>query len=400
MLLEFSNDSDPVQMVQKHSVDSEEESQDEPRKPQSTSFPRGGSLSEFSSDTSSCDEMEPAANRRTAPGHVTALHQSESELSQAYGHPTSSITKGESDDGGQSRLCDSEGLIEIREVWANNLEDEFRNICHLVQKYPFVAMDTEFPGTVANPVGSFSSAEELKYQLMKCNVDQLKLIQLGITLFDGSGTLPKGVCTWQFNFKFNLMEDMYAEESINLLKRSGLDFDQHSSHGIDTADFGEMFISSGLVLMENVTWIAFHSAYDFGYLLTTLTSQKLPESETEFLEILKIYFPNLYDIKYLLQSLDNHLMGGLQTVANTLKVERVGAQHQAGSDSLVTGRVFFTVYDKYFSEGLDDVKYSGKIVGFDCRLSSASGYSSSSMTGYQEPVCMSSSIVDWTYHDQ
>ena len=90
----------------------------------------------------------------------------------------------------------------------------------------------------------FSSAEELKYQLMKCNVDQLKLIQLGITLFDGSGTLPKGdtfflyffnfsflflifcliffplgVCTWQFNFKFNLMEDMYAEESINLLKR-------------------------------------------------------------------------------------------------------------------------------------------------------------------------------------
>ena len=46
-------------------------------------------------------------------------------------------------------------------------------------------------------------------------------------------------------------------------------------------------------------------------------------------------------------------------MANTLKVERVGAQHQAGSDSLVTGRVFFTVYDKYFSEGLDDVKYSG-----------------------------------------
>ena len=44
-----------------------------------------------------------------------------------------------------------------------------------------------------------------------------------------------------------------------------------------------------------------------------MTSQKLPESETEFLEILKIYFPNLYDIKYLLQSLDNHLMGGLQT---------------------------------------------------------------------------------------
>ena len=40
-------------------------------------------------------------------------------------------------------------------------------------------------------------------------------------------------------------------------------------------------------------------------------------------------------------------------------MERIGAQHQAGSDSLVTGRVFFRVYDLYFSEGLDDVKYSG-----------------------------------------
>lgn len=47
--------------VQKHSVDSEEESQDEPRKPQSTSFHEEEALSEFSSDTSSCDEMEPAA---------------------------------------------------------------------------------------------------------------------------------------------------------------------------------------------------------------------------------------------------------------------------------------------------------------------------------------------------
>ena len=32
---------------------------------------------------------------------------------------------------------------------------------------------------------------------VKGNVDLLKLIQLGITLFDSGGHLPEGVCTWQ-----------------------------------------------------------------------------------------------------------------------------------------------------------------------------------------------------------
>ena len=98
-------------------------------------------------------------------------------------------------------------------------------------------MDTEFPGVVARPIGEFKSTSDYQYQLLRstfilttsifttfssfspppvtsifatslhhvlllrCNVDLLKIIQLGLTFFNAEGEMPEGVCTWQFNFK-------------------------------------------------------------------------------------------------------------------------------------------------------------------------------------------------------
>jgi len=96
------------------------------------------------------------------------------------------------------------------------------------------------------------------YQTMRCNVDLLKLIQLGVTLSDEDGNLPDK-CTWQFNFKFNTGEDMYAPDSIELLEHSGIDFGELALRGIDVAYFGELLITSGLVLFKDIKWISFHS---------------------------------------------------------------------------------------------------------------------------------------------
>jgi len=250
----------------------------------------------------------------------------------------------------------------IKDVWADNLEEEMENIRQLVDKYPYVAMDTEFPGVVARPIGSFTSSSDYHYQTLRCNVDLLKIIQLGLTFSDSEGNPPPTVCTWQFNFKFNLNEDMYAQDSIDLLIRSGIDFQKNEEMGIDVSDFGELLISSGIVLNDEVKWISFHSGYDFGYLLKVLTCKPLPAEEPEFLEQARVYFPCIYDIKFLMKSCKN-LKGGLNDLAEDLKVERIGPQHQAGSDSLLTCKTFFKMRSMFFENSIDDSKYLGVLYG-------------------------------------
>ena len=74
-------------------------------------------------------------------------------------------------------------------------------------RHPYVRewpQDTEFPGVVARPIGTFRSTTDYQYQTLRCNVDLLKIIQLGLTFSDSEGKLPDGDATWQFHFKFNL----------------------------------------------------------------------------------------------------------------------------------------------------------------------------------------------------
>lgn len=265
--------------------------------------------------------------------------------------------------------------------------------------------DTEFPGIVARPMGTFTNKADYHYQTLRCNVDLLKIIQLGITLFNADGELPPPhppesvavngsgypnnlmpyPCTWQFNFRFSLEEDMYAQASIDLLQKSGLDFQMHEKNGIDPLEFGSYLITSGLVLTEDVRWISFHSAYDFGYLMKIMLCKPLPDDEREFRKLISIFFPSIYDIKFLMknvsrmQAVNNSPLSpqaalvianlgqqsGLQDMADELGVKRVGTQHQAGSDSLVTGKIFWEVRRVIFGGHIDDDKFLGQIWGLN-----------------------------------
>lgn len=264
--------------------------------------------------------------------------------------------------------------------------------------------DTEFPGIVARPMGSFTTKADYHYQTLRCNVDLLKMIQLGITLFSPEGELPPAhsiesnpylnnlvpaPCTWQFNFKFSLENDMYAQESTSMLQKAGIDFEKHDSQGIEPNDFGALLMTSGLVLLDDVHWISFHSGYDFGYLMKIMLCKPLPDDEVEFHKLLNIFFPSVYDIKFLVKhAIRNQLINsnnsqlspqatqvlnnitssqksGLQDIAEELGIKRIGVAHQAGSDSLVTGELFWKMRQVIFNGVIDEEKYSGKIWGLN-----------------------------------
>jgi CCR4-NOT transcription complex subunit 7/8 len=255
--------------------------------------------------------------------------------------------------------------LEIRNVWAENVEEEMALIREIIETHPYVAMDTEFPGVVARPV-SETYSPDFHYKSLKVNVDLLKIIQLGLSFADGEGNFCKGCPCWQFNFKFSLNDDMFAQDSIDLLVNSGISFEDHASRGIDPQRFGEILMVSGLVLDDRVKWVSFHSGYDYGYLLKLLTTKELPNDEKSFFETLRLYFPIIYDIKYMTSLCDGHF-GGLQRLADALGCQRVGAEHQAGSDSLLTMTTYFALAKAKFlssSGEIDDSKYRNELYGY------------------------------------
>lgn len=95
------------------------------------------------------------------------------------------------------------GEGEIVDVWSDNFLDAMALIRELVEEYPFIAMDTEFPGVVPRPIGNLSK-NDYNYQQLRVNVDMLKLIQLGLTFSDENGNTPHGASTFQFHFQFDL----------------------------------------------------------------------------------------------------------------------------------------------------------------------------------------------------
>lgn len=55
----------------------------------------------------------------------------------------------------------------VRDVWEDNLEEEMELLQGIVDEYPYIAMDTEFPGVVVRPAGELKNSPQYQYLTVK-----------------------------------------------------------------------------------------------------------------------------------------------------------------------------------------------------------------------------------------
>ncbi|KAK2964220.1 putative CCR4-NOT transcription complex subunit 7 [Blattamonas nauphoetae] len=269
-------------------------------------------------------------------------------------------------------------LFPVQEVWASNFSDELDRISTLLDDFPLIAVDTEFSGEIYRP--EFVSGN-LSYDRVKINTDNLTLIQVGLTLSNKRGDHPKAPFIWQFNLQISLDRDFCAADSGNLLINAGLDLQRHEKDGISPIVFGERLTTSNLVLNDNVTWISFSASYDFAYLIKLLTNDTLPSTEELFTKKLRLFFPVVNDIKIILQT-----KRSLNHLAKEYGVERIGTNHQAGSDSAVTLSVYQEVMKSRSLTEPDERDYNGFISGIGQKMDE----------GMCDPAADYAHIVDYT----
>lgn len=233
----------------------------------------------------------------------------------------------------------------VRNVWRWNLEEQMAVLRDLVERYKYISIDCKFPGIVARPIGTFKTTSEYHYQTLRSNVDILQVVQIGMSFADEFGNRPVGVGTWQFNFKFNIREDMCSADGVDLLRQGGVGFDMNEVEGIDVFAFGELLISSGLVLDDSINWITYHSGYDLGYLLSVMLNDQLPVEESGFLESVKIYFPTVWDVKHIVRMFKVSPKVNLAEIAEEMNIRgpmvNNNGMNSSGSEAILNSAVFF-----------------------------------------------------------
>nr|XP_009398821.1 PREDICTED: putative CCR4-associated factor 1 homolog 8 [Musa acuminata subsp. malaccensis] len=172
-------------------------------------------------------------------------------------------------------------------VVTENIAAQLDLLVDLHRSFRYAAIDTEFPGFIQSTPPYAS--EEDRYADVKYNVDKMKLIQLGITLFDENGSTPWQGCCWQFNFSdFDPLVHPSSPKSLELLRRSGHDLEGNQRNGINGDKWSNVLRNKLFDRRYDSVYVTFHGLYDVAYVIMLITGgAPLPPTLREFIVSIK-----------------------------------------------------------------------------------------------------------------
>ncbi|EEC66499.1 hypothetical protein OsI_32605 [Oryza sativa Indica Group] len=177
----------------------------------------------------------------------------------------------------------------IRRVTADNLAVEMLTIRSHLPYFPYITIHADYP--VDNAAARHgrrrrrrrgggrgnkreSEADERCYRLAKSRVDELDVLQLGITLCDHHGRLPATAIAcpggaavavemaWQVGFSdFDV-----SQSAVDALRAAGVDLEHLRARGVPAAVFGQALRVFDIVSAANLgrlTWVARSSSTIF-----------------------------------------------------------------------------------------------------------------------------------------
>ncbi|XP_078442712.1 putative CCR4-associated factor 1 homolog 8 [Wolffia australiana] len=212
-----------------------------------------------------------------------------------------------------------------------------------LRRAPYVAIDTEFPGFIVQTPRQASGHR--RYADLRLNGQRLKIVQLAFSFFVPGCERRQ---TWQINFRdFDAASpsDERWDESVEMLRGEGVDFERMRRDGVDSALLSSHLQPFFLLFSgwrPKPLWVTFHGAYDVADLAKLLIApEPLPPTLLEFTRLLANILGRVVDVKHLARHVGGaHL--GLRRLAETLAVANslATSAHQADSQSLLAGKIY------------------------------------------------------------
>jgi hypothetical protein len=156
------------------------------------------------------------------------------------------------------------------------------------------------------------------------------------------------VIALEINLKFDADAREYNDASITFLADQGHCLAEYRDRGVTTEQLLNGLLRHIPFGDDSVTWVTFHGDRDFGFLLRLLLQQQgrgvLPPDRAAFMRQVRQQFPVFYDVRVLAQLEKEGFTGGLAALAAHLGVQRIGGEHHAGSDALLTLSCFKEIH--------------------------------------------------------